>query len=442
MAKMTAGEALLASIQQLPENLRPARDIETALKTAAANLLTPQVAEVILTLLGDAPTFWCKRPQTPLKFPRDHAFHLGCGPEWYWLTANLEVDGSDGAETIAFVMSMQRQQPVSPEVQAQAGWSDAEAQLLFSYACVIHTTPKGSRIYTRRPNLVWPPMGGVTEMSADPFIIRCGPDVLAGPVDVMPLHVTICDEAPDEDPLRIDVTCSTDMPAGSAFFLQGEDGITPAPRFGTYYSWPQLTVKGRISIGGRDYQVSGKGWMDHEMMYGELPPLSPVVPQPDRWTPPPGIFGWTFGDFNFANGDAMVVAGFQVGPLVTDLPAVYGFYLTRDGDRWKKTPVEGVIALPALMPLTADCMMPVAWNCALVADGPPYELTVEAKPWYYDGSFLAANMSVQGETPVGLTLSWLGASEIVPGVGYCETVGYEPPAAYMARALAYLGKNG
>lgn len=441
MAKIKPGEALLASIQQLPVNLRPAKDIQAALEKAAAALATPQTAEVILTLLGSAPSYWCQQPPLPLSFPRDHAFHLGCGPEWYWLTANLEVEGSGGTETIAFVMSMQRQQPVSPEVQAKAGWSDAEAQLLFSYACVIHTTPQGSRIYTRRPNLVWPPMGGTTQMSADPFVIRCGPDYMSGPVDVMPLRVVIDDKGEGGDALVIDVTCEIGMAPDKAFFLQGEDGVTPAPRSGTYYSWPQLAVSGTVVLGDRRHKVSGRGWMDHEMMYGALPPLSPVAPQPDRWTPPPGIFGWTFGDFNFANGDAMVVAGFQEGPLLTDLPAVYGFYLTREDGGWKKTPVEGIIRLGALMPLTAECMMPVSWSCAVLADGPPFELTVEAKPWYYDGSFMAANLSVQGETPVGLTLSWLGASEIIPGVGYCETVGYEPPATYMARALAYLAKS-
>ncbi|MFC3067732.1 lipocalin-like domain-containing protein [Phenylobacterium soli] len=437
---MTAREALLASLDELPMNLRPPGDVEAAVRAAAERLTSPRALEVILTLLGAATSFWSKPPQTPLRFPRDHAFHPGCGPEWYWLTANMDVAGTAGAETIAFVMSMERQQPISPDVLARSGWTEAESQFLFSYACVIHTTPEGSRVYARQPNLVWPPMGGITEMGGDPFVIRCGPDILAGSVNVMPLSVLIADTA-RADPLIIDVTCTTDMPVESAFFLQGEDGVTPEPRPGTYYSWPQLAVSGSVTIGGQTHQVSGKGWLDHEMMYGEVPPLHPLVPPPARWSAPPGILGWTFGDFNFANGDAMVVAGFQVGPLLTELPAIYGFYLTVEDGRWKKTAVEGVIGLGALMPLTAQCMMPVSWSCALVADGPPFELTVEAKPWYVDGSFMSANLSVQGETPVGLTLSWLGASEIIPGVGYCESVGYEPPATYMARALAFLAAS-
>jgi predicted secreted hydrolase len=441
MAGMTAGQALLESVQGLPNNYLPPMNVQAAIEQACMNLSSPQAAEVVLTLLGAAPSSWCQPPPTALSFPDDHAVHPGYGPEWYWLTAVMQIDDSSATDTFAFVLSMERQQPVSQAVQQAAGWSDTEAQLAFSYACVIHRTADRAAIYARRPNLAWPPLTGTTAMSqpGEPFLFACGPDSLSGTVDVMPLSVTINDTAPDEDPLIIEVTCSTGMPAPNAFFLQGNNGVTPPPRAGTYYSWPQLKVSGQITVGGRTYTVSGKGWLDHEMMYGALPPVSPIRPQPPQWTAPPGIYGWSFCDFNFDNGCALVLAGFQEELLLTGLPAPYGFFLTPLADGWSKTFVEGEISLEALMPLKADCMMPVAWSCIFGRETPLFAASVTADPVWYDGSFLAMNMSVQGETPVRLTLS-LGEEKIA-GTGYCESVGYEPPARFMARALAFLASQ-
>jgi hypothetical protein len=445
MPGMSAAEALLQSIQTLPTNYQPPIDIGQAIQAACENLMPErvQVVEVILTLLGASPTAWCAPPQTPLEFPRDHAVHPGCGPEWYWLTANLAVEGSS-TQSIAFVLSMERQQPISPEVQSLAGWGERETQLVFSYACAILRTGDTAQIFTRRPNILWPPLTGTgapTTMSkpGEPFVFACGPDSLQGTVDVMPLTVTVCDEIPGGDSLLINVTCTPGMPASEAFFLQGDNGLTPPPRMGTYYSWPQLAVAGTISLGGAEYTVSGTGWLDHEMMYGDLPPLTPAKPPPNRWRAPKGIYGWSFCDFNFANGDALVLAGFQEELLLTGLPAVYGFYLTPGPGGWTKSPAIGEIAIEAMMPLTADCMMPIAWTCVFGSDAPLFTATVTTDPLWYDGSFLAANMSVQGETPVNLILSV--GDEIIPGAGYCESVGYEPPARYVARALAYLASQ-
>jgi predicted secreted hydrolase len=448
-SSMTPGEAFLASVALIPARAQAALNIQQAVQAACQDLTSAQAVGVMLTILNAGPSAWWDPPPFPLAFPRDHGLHLACGPEWYWIICNLDVEGSGGLERIGIVLSMQRQRVLAPSVQAQTPWSDDEAQMVFSFASVIHVGPDGARTFNRRPNFAWAPLVGAATMQADPFLFSCGPDSLSGPVDVLPLHVVMADlaDGEGETPLLLDLTLSSDMPAGKAFFLQGLDGASPPPRAGTYYSWPQLSVTGAVSVGGKHYTVRGAGWMDHELMYTPIPPPEgPPITPPEVWTPAPGIFGWTLCDFNFDNGDAMIAVGFQSGPMRANLPAPYGFYLRRVGDAWEQDPVQGMIVMDQFTPMSGNAMLPVSWACDLTSGGQvPSEMTAATTPWVGDGSFLADNMAVQAETPVDVVLTRRllgpggpGAPVTIAGRGYCETVGYEPDGTFMARALAFL----
>ena len=50
--------------------------------------------------------------------------------------------------------------------------------------------------------------------------------------------------------------------------LQGRQGLSrkgpEAAQASYYYSEPQLAVRGRLSLQGRDFDVTGRAWMDHE----------------------------------------------------------------------------------------------------------------------------------------------------------------------------------
>jgi len=446
---MTASQALLLSMASIPDRAKAAVDVQQVIDGAAGRLNSADPVVTILTLLDSGASAWWTPPPASLVFPRDHGLHLGCAPEWYWLFCNLEVAGSKGARKIGVVACLERYRAVAPAVQAQAGWSDEAAQLVTSHAAVILAGPQGRRIVTRRPNVVWPPLGGETVMTADPFVFACGPDSLTGPVDILPLRLSVDDRVDGGEDLILDLTLSTDMPARHAFFRQGDDGVTPPPRAGIYYSWPQLRVAGTVTAAGETHAVSGTGWIDHQMMGPTIPDFGPVTAPPPVWTPAPGIAGWSLCDLNFDNGEALVAVGFQAGPMLPQLPAPYGFHLRREGEKWKKTPVSGVIAMDRFLPLAANVMLPVAWNCA-VASAPAAGVAIEvdAAPWYVDGSFLAYNQSIMAETPVDVVLSPAASSGSAGppvsflGRGYCESVGYEPPAAYMARALAYLAASG
>ncbi len=439
--KMTAAEALAESMARIAPGDRPADDLWATLQSAARGVSNADQAQLIFTLLGDAAAGWAEPPPASLKFPRDHALHLDTGPEWYWLTANLTPVGG-GPTHFGLVVCLQRQRVLSEDVEREGGWTKDEAQLVQSQSVLTISSPDGEKV-TQQYRNVWTPLGGEIGFSAKPFRFQCGPDYFAGSPDVLPLTLHV--EGP---PLSLDLAITSDLPPASAFFLQGDKGETAAPRQGFYYSWPQLRLAGTLVADGVTYAVEGNGWIDHECMTSII--FEAPGPPPKRWTAPFGINGWTFCDFNLDNGDALVLAGFQIGVLNTRLAAPYGFYLRREGEAWTPIPITGEIDMDQFLPLSHDVMLPIAWRCEVqgVPDaGLPMRLTIETSPFAQDGSFVGANLSVMAETPVAVTVSVSSTPPgeaprvLTRGVGYCESVGYEPQALYMARALAALTSN-
>ena len=438
--KMTAAEAVTESMMRIAPAQRPADDLWAKLLAAARTLSSADAASLIYTLLGSGAAGWAEAPPSPLQFPRDHAPHLDAGPEWYWLTATLaEVGG--GPTRFGLVVCLQRQRILSEYVEREGGWSKEDAQLTQSQAVLVIAPPGGEAAVTQQYRNVWTPLGGQVGFGADPFRFQCGPDFFTGPADVLPLTLHV-----EGKPLAVDLSISSDLPAASAFFLQGDRGETAPPRQGFYYSWPQLNIAGTVVADGITYAVEGRGWLDHECMSTIIP--SAPGPPPTHWTAPLGIDGWTFCDFNLDNGDALVLAGFQVGVLNTRLAAPYGFYLRRETAGWTAIPITGEIDMDQFLPLAEDVMLPIRWRCRVKGvpqAGLPMELTIEATPFAADGSFIGANLSVMGETPVAVTVTQTSTAAgaaprvVTRGVGYCESVGYEPPARYLARALAALG---
>ncbi|MEA2998687.1 MAG: hypothetical protein QOK17_520 [Sphingomonadales bacterium] len=451
---MNAGEAMRLSLESIPEDRRvPCFD---KLLDPAANVSNATQAALICALLGDQGASYGANPPPPLgglKFPDDHKLHLDMGDEWYWLSANLTVDGTEGRDQLAVLVVIARNRTVTNAVQAQAGWSDAEAQVVDSTATVTLSTAKVSKIVRRSRNVQWAKLGGEVEFATDPFCYRCGPDSLTGPADgsrdVVPLTVAI----DDGDNLNIRLTMSSDLKGEEAFFLQGMDGYTPPPKAGLYYSWPQLQVSGTVVVEGISYSVTGTGWIDHQMMmYEPAPPSpapSPLPPAPSPgWAPMQQFNGWSWCQFNFSNGDVFTGAAFQIGSLRTEAPFSYGFYLTRADTGWEKVFLQGRLFLDRFLPGLENVLLPTAWRYEAtdVEGGGLADLVVVPGPIYPDGSFTTGNLKVEGETPVTVTMLNRAANNgdngpcvAVTGSGYCESVSYEPPEQYLARAFEFLG---
>src|SRR3954453_5519021 len=209
---MSAGEAMRLSLNSIQQNCRlPFFD---KLPRPPPHVGDAPQAAVICALLGDEGASYGANPPPPLgglKFPDDHKLHLGMGDEWYWLSANLTVDGTDGRDQLAVLVVIARNRTVTNAVQAQAGWSDADAQVGDSTATVTLSTAQVSKIVRRSRNVQWAKLGGEVEFATDPFCYRCGPDSLTGPsdgsCDVVPLTVLV----DDGDNLNIRLTMSSSL---------------------------------------------------------------------------------------------------------------------------------------------------------------------------------------------------------------------------------------
>ena len=381
------------------------------------------------------------------------------GAEWYWVGAHLQVaNADDPGDTgrIAVLYSIQRRRAVGKTVQELAGWDDTQAQLASAVGTVTVETSAGKSYRRRLPNIQWTAAGGHAEFSAakKPLLFRCGRDFISGSKDVLPLRVVI-----DDGKMLVDLTLDNkSMAPKDAFFLQGgmpAPGVTPVPTPGIYYSWPQLGVTGSIRVDGKTYKVTGgSGWLDHQLMAHSLQNANNAptpIPFIDDPTP---IDGWSWQYFNLNSSDAFTLASFQKGKLNL-LPAVgYGYYLTRDpaGKKWIPSYLVGVMALGNFQPFPVSAgggppsqgngtvSLPTQWTYLLgtTSLGPvPLALVAQTKKWSDDGTFNNSNGSLASELPVDLFDLSVGVPS-GSGVGFGESIGFEPVAQYRARALAYL----
>jgi predicted secreted hydrolase len=406
-----------------PDLLAAAKGLTNARPDRAAGVMA-----VMRQLLDTAANYGIDAPAAPPVFPADHAMHLNWGVEWYYLIANLQAKTG---ERIGVFIDFARDRAVSLDVQQQGYWTDEDAQVGFTMATVVVASRNGSSIARRRTNAHWPikePGSLAFSKPGAPFQYRCSPDVISSPSEeVLPLTWRVND-APN---MNINLTVSSALSPDNAFFRQGKDGLTTGVFPGMYYSWPQLRVEGTVTTGGKTYEVTGTGWVDHQSITKRL-----ANPSHDLFQ------GWSWCAFNFSDGRAFTAAGLQIKNVIEPTIALEaGFVVEPDGGNWRATPIAlGVVDLEAFTPMLHNVRMPTAWTWkTFEADRTTPKIQVRAASWNQRCDFEPANMVVISEAPVEVRALKDGA---VLGSGYCESMSYEAPADYQARALAYLRGGG
>ena len=443
---LTPSAAMALALTSLPSYLQPL-GVYNHILSAAKNLQSPTQAEVIIGLLGSAAYYGVTLPDpTPgLTFPYDHQFHLKQSNEWYRLTANMLA--ADGVTQVSVMVSFEAMRMFGEEVQDQAFWSDDEDCHVVSVvanAVVVNGTEK--RYARRNPNVNWK-VGGdpviFPDITQPTFVLQFGPDSLNGEwLNVLPLQLQVA----DGENLTINLTFSPaeGIDPTQAFFRQGTDGVTPN-QSGIYYSWPQVAVSGTVQCVGQSFDVTGIGWIDHQLMLSPVPP-APVSPPGPLPTPTPrrvypnGFFGWHWCQFNLSNGDAYTAVAFQHGPFSLNPPSPYGFYVHRQGSGWYAEPVEGSFAMDNLILVIDDVLQPTNWTYA--AQSADVDVNLVAAYWSEDGSFHNADLTIGSEVAANIVLTGTitkgGPSMQLQGAGYCETIGAEPASPFIRRALAFL----
>jgi len=406
-----------------------------------------------------------KGPEYNLKFPEDHRMHGSMGDEWYWIGCHLNVtDNNNNKGKLSILDTMQKIRSMGTDTQAKHGWTEEQVCVTCNIATITTIMDDGEtkNYYRRRTNEQWPLKAGQSSFSSEgePFSFKVGPDSFTGSNNVLPLKLFVDDG--DNMQINIIFRHTDNLNLETSFFRQGVPipggnggtGITPLPRPGIYYSWPQVTVTGTVSVGGRTYKVnSGTGWIDHQLM---MPSILDSKGKPDpllyaRTSKNHPYDGWLWQYYNLENGTSFTGAGFLQGEIPTDniIKMVYGYFLEPNKQKgWDAVYIMGdqLLEDPQTFPSICDYQkskpvtIPIQRRYDKLTNLLNWELLFHpisghATPWYRDGSFNNPDQSFCAEFPA----DFVSQTKHHPnGVGYLESVGFEKGDEHRSYALGVL----
>jgi len=211
-------------------------------------IATPALAQGFAGLGGNAQGFAVPERGRALAFPQDHGAHPDYRIEWWYLTANLRgADGKDyGAQWTLFRSAL------VPE--EKPGWQSP--QLWMGHAALTTAERQFSAERVGRGGI------GQAGVTLSPFAATIDDWSMTGRA------------APGGDALSaLTVTAAgegfayrLDLDATGPLVLQGDGGYSVKSAQGQasyYYSQPFYTVKGIITVDGREVAVTGQAWFDH-----------------------------------------------------------------------------------------------------------------------------------------------------------------------------------
>ncbi len=211
-------------------------------------------------------------PPAQLEFPRDHGSHPQLRTEWWYVTGQARAGEREFGFQVTFFRS---------RLDATQGMGSrfAAKQLLFAHAAVTdvqeHKLWHDQRIAREGFGVAYANPGDARVKLRDWSLAHTGDMFTArAPAAGFGLDLRF---APSQPPL-----------------LQGVQGLSrkgPLPQQASYYySLPQLTVSGAISLRGQPFEVTGKAWLDHEWS--------------DEYLAPEAV-GWDWIGMNLDDGSAL-----------------------------------------------------------------------------------------------------------------------------------------
>jgi predicted secreted hydrolase len=326
------------------------------------------------------------------EFPRDHFNHPDFQTEWWYYTGN--VKSADG-RCFGFELTFFRQ-AIQRDSTSTSAWDLRDLYL----AHLALSDLDGGRFYhTERTNRAGPGVAGIDQANAR---------IWNGNWEIR-LHG-------DEQELRAtarDFALQLNLRSEKRPVINGENGVSQkssgAGHASHYISLTRLDAKGRISLAGKQIDVDGLAWMDHEFFTHQLEANQ---------------VGWDWLSIQVEDHSELMlfhlrridgtIDPYSSGTFVDAHGATVhlrngDFTLTAAGKTWTSPatratyPIDWKIAIPKLnMEITATTPLP------------SQELTSEGKllPTYWEGA---------------ITLKGTKAGSALRGVGYLEMTGYAKP---------------
>ena len=214
------------------------------------------------------------RPDVALQFPRDYGSHPRFRNEWWYITGWLRTSG--GGELGMQITFFRNRPRVAEEISSRF----APRQLLFAHAAL--ADPEAGRLLhdqraARAGFGLAEAAEGRTDVAIEDWSLKQTDGGYAAEVAARDFRYALRFEA-KQPPL-----------------LQGERGFSRkgpgAAQASYYYSRPHLAVSGSVVIQGRELEVSGEAWLDHE--WSSEPLAQEAV-------------GWDWIGINLADGGALM----------------------------------------------------------------------------------------------------------------------------------------
>jgi predicted secreted hydrolase len=335
---------------------------------------------------GAVPTPTVRRGRV-LAFPRDHGAHPDARIEWWYATGWL---GTPAAPTHGFQVTFFRSRT---GVTGTSASRFAARQLLFAHAAVTDLAARTHRHADRIARWTGEPAAALARAGLDDTEVRLGDWTIARDADRVRTRVA-------GDGFALDLTLARTQPV----LLQGDAGYSrkgpDEHQASHYYSEPQLAVQGRLALSGREIDVRGSAWLDHEWSDEILHPQA---------------VGWDWIGMNLFDGSALTA--FQLRHR--DGSALWAGGSWRGAGTAAQAFADDAVQFEAGQRWTSpssQARYPLQWSVRT----PAGRFTVRA---------LLDAQELDSRTSTG-TIYWEGLSELLDdggrrvGLGYLEMTGY------------------
>lgn len=352
------------------------------------------IASLLACLLLFVATAWGQDyklalPGYQFQFPRDSFNHEDYQTEWWYYTGNLRArDGHRfGFELTFFRQGVSRAANQDPWFvhdlwMAHLALSDIDAQR-FHHQERLNRSGPGIAGVDAKTGLVW---NGNWQTHIDEH-----EEDLRGIGEDFGLSLKL---VPTKPPV-----------------VQGQNGVSQkaagAGHASHYYSLPRLLATGSIRADGKDYQVEGSAWMDHEFFTGSMAKSES---------------GWDWLSVQFEDGSELMlyrmrhrdgsIDSFSSGSFVdahgkSRFLSSHDFVMTPEVEKWVSTETKAAY--------------PIRWRISIPMLEIGFEITTPLKAQEMTGTFGPSYW----EGAIDATGTRAGTS--LRGVGYLEMTGYAKP---------------
>jgi predicted secreted hydrolase len=344
-------------------------------------------------LLGGAATDGFARADEPREFhfPADHGPHDGFRTEWWYLTGHLAT--TDG-RAFGYQLTFFRQAlaPVVPDSISR--WRTA--RLWMAHFALTDVAGRRFQAFERfgREAL------GLAGATPSPLrIFVDGWELAAADAGATSFRLAAA---------QGDVALSLELAPERAAVLQGDRGLSAkGPESGNasyYYSLTRLASTGTLRLGGRQFQVTGRSWLDREWSTSALGP---------------DLVGWDWFALQLDDGTDVMVYRLRRRDG-TSAPESAGTRVAIDGAKVRLAADDFLLAPLASWTSPRGGVYPSRWRL----DVPSLGLSLEIEPQLVDQELPLSVRYWEGAVAV----RGVSAGRPVAGRGYVELTGYAAAA--------------